>query len=69
MNGTEDPGETKLQRKRVRDQEGADATSDKRTVEEGMSWWTCLMLGLPYEYTKPHITKKTSTSRSKETSN
>lgn len=60
MNEAEDPGETKLQRKRARDQEGTAATSDKRAVEEGMSWWTCLMLGLPHEYTKPHVVKKTS---------
>lgn len=60
MNKTVDSGETKLQRKRARDQEGTVATSDKRTVEEGMSWWTCLMLGLPYEYTKPHVIKKTN---------
>ena len=62
MNGAEEPGETKLQRKRARDQEGTTANSDKRTVEEGMSWWTCLMLGLPYEYTKPHVVKKTNSS-------
>ena len=61
MNESEGPEETKLKRKRSRDQEGTTATSDKRTVEEGMSWWTCLMLGLPYEYTKPHVVKKTNT--------
>jgi len=61
MSGTEDSAETKLQRKRARDQEGTTTTSDKRTVEDGMSWWTCLMLGLPHEYTKPHTVKKTST--------
>lgn len=60
MNKTEDSGETKLQRKRARGQEGTITTTDKRAVEEGMSWWTCLMLGLPYEYTKPHVVKKTS---------
>lgn len=59
MSGKEDTREeTKLQRKRARDQEGTVASSDKRAVEEGMSWWTCLMLGLPYEYTKPHVIKK-----------
>lgn len=62
MSAAEEPGETKLQRKRARDQEGTAATSDKRTVEEGMSWWTCLMLGLPYEHTKPHIVKKTNST-------
>ena len=60
MSGTEASAEAKLQRKRARDEEGTTSTSDKRTVEEGMSWWTCLMLGLPYEYTKPHTVKKTS---------
>lgn len=60
MSRPESQEETKLQRKRTRDQEGTVATTDKRSVEEGMSWWTCLMLGLPYEYTKPHVVKKTS---------
>lgn len=61
MNGLENSGETKLQRKRARDQQGTTTTSDKRTVEDGMSWWTCLMLGLPQEYTKPHVVKKSTT--------
>jgi len=51
----------KLQRKRSRNQDQqATATSDKRVVEEGMSWWTCLMLDLPYNHTKPHPVKKTN---------
>lgn len=31
--------------------------SGKQIIQEGMSWWTCFMLGIPHEQSKPHGVK------------
>lgn len=36
--------------KRKRDDE---QEAEKKVVQEGMSWWNCLMLDMPYENTRP----------------
>ena len=53
-------------RKRGREEEGLSAAVvdggatrvEKRGCEEGMSWWTCLMLGMDQENTQPQVVKK-----------
>lgn len=36
-------------RKRAREEEEGGTAVEKRGCEEGMSWWTCLMLGVSQE--------------------
>lgn len=51
-------GET---RKRVREGEGkgeVEEVVEKRGCEEGMSWWTCLMLGMDQENARPRVVRK-----------
>lgn len=48
-------------RKRGREIEEEEESSrevEKRGCEEGMSWWTCLMLGISQERTQPQVVKK-----------
>lgn len=40
---------------------GGEREVEKRGCEEGMSWWTCLMLGMDQENTKPRIVRKLHT--------
>lgn len=44
-------------KKRARESE-EEKEVEKRGCEEGMSWWTCLMLGMDQENTKPQVVKK-----------
>ena len=52
-------------RKRGRENENEEVergdTVEKRGCEEGMSWWTCLMLGMDQENTKPQVVRKIHT--------
>ena len=47
-------------RKRGREAEEEESSKvvEKRGCEEGMSWWTCLMLGVSQERTQPQVVKK-----------
>ena len=49
-------------RKRVRGGEecegGRERVIEKRVCEEGMSWWTCLMLGMDQENTKAQVVRR-----------
>ena len=46
-------------RKRERQaEEGENEAVEKKAAEEGLSWWTCLMLGVGQERTKPQVVKK-----------
>ena len=47
-------------RKRGREAEEEESSRvvEKRGCEEGMSWWTCLMLGVSQERTRPQAVKK-----------
>ena len=47
-------------RKRGREAEEEESSKvvEKRGCEEGMSWWTCLMLGISQERTQPQVVKK-----------
>lgn len=54
-------GCVKKSRKRGREIEEEEESSrevEKRGCEEGMSWWTCLMLGISQERTQPQVVKK-----------
>ena len=56
-------------RKRGRESEeevvvgGGEKVVEKRGCEEGMSWWTCLMLGMDQENTKPRVVRKLHTQQ------
>ena len=39
---------------RKRRREEGSSQCEKRSCEEGLSWWTCLLLGMPQENTKIH---------------
>ena len=43
---------------------GGEREVEKRGCEEGMSWWTCLMLGMDQENTKPRVVRKVHTPQS-----
>ena len=45
-------------RKRGRDGEEVREEVEKRGCEEGMSWWTCLMLEMDQENTKSQVVRK-----------
>ncbi len=53
---------TAASRKRAREGEEVVEEVEKRGCEEGMSWWTCLMLGLDQDNTKPQAVRKTHQS-------
>jgi hypothetical protein len=51
------------ERSRKRGREGVgEGEVEKRGCEEGMSWWTCLMLGMNQENTKPQVVRKVHTT-------
>lgn len=46
-------------RKREREvEEGESDAVEKRAAEEGLSWWTCLLLGVGQERSKPQVVRK-----------
>ncbi|KAI8509551.1 hypothetical protein Bbelb_119790 [Branchiostoma belcheri] len=47
-------GDTYNPRKRKCDSATSNQTGTKCAVEDGFSWWTCLMLGMPHEKSQPH---------------
>lgn len=50
--------------KRKRDEEDTkqeDSSTRKCVVQEGFSWWTCLMYDMPQSKSKPQPTEKKST--------
>lgn len=51
-----------VSRKRGREGEGTKEEVEKRGCEEGMSWWTCLMLGMDQENTRPQVVRKLHTN-------
>lgn len=60
-------GENKLKRKHksiedeaVRKENQKD--TQKCVVQEGFSWWTCLVNGIPLEQSKPHAVPKNNSS-------
>lgn len=66
-------GESGTTRKRVREVEeeeegggggagASDRVVEKRGCEEGMSWWTCLMLGMDQEKARPQVVRKFHTT-------
>ena len=58
-NAAVDPSTISLvSRKRCRSEEDEQREVEKRGCEEGMSWWTCLMLGVSQENSKPQVVKK-----------
>ena len=69
-NRSQEPGSSAGSRKRGRESEGflleegargGEREVEKRGCEEGMSWLTCLMLGMDQENTKPRIVRKLHT--------
>ena len=50
-------------RKRTRDAEEESREIEKRGCEEGMSWWTCLLLGVSQDNTKPRVVKRAHNRR------
>lgn len=48
-------------------EEGEGEVVEKRGCEEGMSWWTCLMLGMDQQNTRPQIVRKSHTSTTTST--
>ena len=50
-------------RKRSREEGEFTRVVEKRGCAEGMSWWTCLMLGVSQEKTQPRVVKKVYTER------
>ena len=47
-----------VSRKRCRPEEDEQTEVEKRGCEEGMSWWTCLMLGISQENSRSQAVKK-----------
>lgn len=48
-------------KRKLETEESSIDNGEKQVVKEGMSWWTCFMLGMPHEQSKPHgvrITEK-----------
>lgn len=63
---------TGVRRKRGRESEevvaeggggGGERVVEKRGCEEGMSWWTCLMLGMDQKNTKLRVVRKIHTQQ------
>ena len=57
-NGCGEPAPVFASRKRGRFDEEEETEVEKRGCEEGMSWWTCLMLGMNQEHSRPQVVKK-----------
>ena len=55
-------------RKRGREEEQLARVVEKRGCAEGMSWWTCLMLGVSQEKTQPWPVRKVYTEKSNNSS-
>ena len=55
LNGSSGP----VSRKRTRPgEEEEEREVEKRGCEEGMSWWTCLMLGISQDNSRQQVVKK-----------
>lgn len=55
LNGSSNP----VSRKRTRPgEEEEEREVEKRGCEEGMSWWTCLMLGISPDNSRQQVVKK-----------
>ena len=52
------PETVSVTRKRCRAVEDEQTEVEKRGCEEGMSWWTCLMLGISQENSRSQVVKK-----------
>ena len=52
------PVTVSVSRKRCRPVEDEQTKVEKRGCEEGMSWWTCLMLGISQENSRSQVVKK-----------
>lgn len=52
------PETVSVSRKRCRSVEDKQTEVEKRGCEEGMSWWTCLLLGISQDNSRSQVVKK-----------